>query len=122
MRNPDLFERSSGLWRAAVAAEFENDLGEDGDFYRTLWHEIGHYLGVDRDRSGRNLDEALQENSSLLEEMKADLVSLFLVPELRRRNYYTDEQVVLSTLPESGRAANVKPRRDHLTRPCSSCR
>jgi antirestriction protein ArdC len=49
----------------------------DGNFYRTLWHEVGHYLGVDRTKDDRDLDEALQEDSSVLEEMKADLVSLF---------------------------------------------
>ena len=54
-----------------------SDLTGDGNFQRTLWHEIGHYLGVDRDRQGRTLDVALEDYADAIEEMKADLVSLF---------------------------------------------
>ena len=57
----------------------------EGDFQRTLWHEVGHYLGVDRDAQGRTLDAALQEYADALEEMKADLVSLFALDAMHRR-------------------------------------
>jgi hypothetical protein len=113
MRNPDLFAVTLGTWAAAVAEPFEADLKVDGDFHRTLWHEIGHYLGVDRDRQGRELDVALQDNSAALEEMKADLVSLFLVPALRQKGYYDDERqraVYASGIRRT--LQNVKPRRD----------
>lgn len=93
MRDAALFGGTSSAWKAAVAEPFEGDLTRDGNFYRTLWHEVGHYLGVDRDRQGRNLDLALEANASTLEEMKADLVSLFVAPVLRERGYYTDEQL-----------------------------
>ncbi len=113
MREPNIFAGTSRNWEAAVAAEHKNDLSADGNFYRTLWHEVGHYLGVDRTKGGRDLDEALQENSSAMEEMKADLVSLFVVPALRKNNYYTDVQEravyasgILRVLQ------NNKPRRD----------
>lgn len=113
MREPNIFEGTSRTWEAAVAAEHKGDLTSEGNFYRTLWHEVGHYLGVDRTRDNRDLDEALQENASALEEMKADLVSLFAVPALRKTNYYTDTQVravyasgVLRVLQ------NNRPRRD----------
>lgn len=113
MRHPDLFTSSRADWRAAVAPEFGGDLTNEGNFYRTLWHEIGHYLGVDRDRQGRDLDQALEENASVLEEMKADLVSLFLVRELRKRGYY-DDQRMRSVYASGIRRVlqNVKPRRD----------
>jgi hypothetical protein len=74
---------------------------------------VGHYLGVDRTRDNRDLDEALQENASALEEMKADLVSLFAAPALRKTNYYTDAQ--LRAVYASGILRvlqNNKPRRD----------
>jgi antirestriction protein ArdC len=64
-----------------------------GNFERTLWHEIGHYLGVDRTVDGRALDDALGSVSNLLEEMKADLVSLFAAPALHASGYYTDAEL-----------------------------
>jgi hypothetical protein len=59
---------------------------------RTLWHEIGHYLGVDRTRDGREIDSALQDSADLFEEMKADLVALDAVPTLQASGYYTAAQ------------------------------
>jgi hypothetical protein len=59
---------------------------------RTLWHEIGHYLGVDRTTDGRDLDAALQSSADLYEEMKSDLVALDAVPMLAASGYYTLEQ------------------------------
>ena len=113
MRAPEIFGAAGNAWRAAVAPQFEAHLTAESNFQRTLWHEVGHYLGVDRTRDGRTLDEALGADSNLLEEMKADLVSLFAAPRLRQRGYYTDEQV--RSLYASGiyrTLQNNKPRRD----------
>ena len=113
MREPNIFQGTSRTWEAAVAAEHKSDLSADGNFYRTLWHEVGHYLGVDRTKDDRDLDEALQEDSSAMEEMKADLVSLFVAPALRKKDYYTDAQ--LRSVYASGILRvlqNNKPRRD----------
>jgi hypothetical protein len=113
MRNPDLFTGTSKRWEAAVAVAHQNELTSEGNFYRTLWHEVGHYLGVDQTKDGRDLDTALQENSSAMEEMKADLVSLFVAEALRKQNYYTAEQ--LRSVYASGILRvlqNNKPRRD----------
>jgi hypothetical protein len=76
MSHPDLFASRSDSWRAVVVAEQADDLVPEGDLQRTLWHEIGHYLGVDRTADGRSLDAALGGSADALEEMKADLVSL----------------------------------------------
>jgi hypothetical protein len=113
MRNPGLFESTSTSWEAAVAPAHRDELTSDGNFYRTLWHEVGHYLGVDVTKDGQDLDTALQENSSLLEEMKADLVSLFVAEALQKQGYYTSDQ--LRALYASGIyrvLQNNKPRRD----------
>ena len=113
MRDQSIFQSTSGTLTAAVGPEEAKDLTTEGNFYRTLWHEVGHYLGVDRTKDGRDLDEALQEDSSVLEEMKADLVSLFVAEALRKQGYYTEAQLksvyaggILRVLQ------NNKPRRD----------
>jgi hypothetical protein len=113
MREPNIFEGTSRTFAAAVGEEQAKALTPDGNFYRTLWHEVGHYLGVDRTANGRDLDDALQDNSNAMEEMKADLVSLFVAEELHKQGYYTDAQLrsvyaggVLRVLQ------NNRPRRD----------
>ena len=93
MRDPDIFGGSNRSFQTAVAAEFHSHLTPDANFYRTLWHEVGHYLGPDVTRDGRDFDAAMGADASLLEEMKADLVSLFAGRELRSRGYFTDAQL-----------------------------
>jgi hypothetical protein len=113
MRDPGTFGGSSDVWRAAVAPEFASHLTVDANFYRTLWHEVGHYLGPDLAADGRTLDEALGADGNLIEEMKADLVSLHVARELRRRDYYSADQ--LRALYASGilrTLQNNKPRRE----------
>lgn len=77
MENADLFAVTLKRWQGVVDAAHADDLTPSGQFQRTLWHEIGHYLGADRDRQGRPVDVALAEHADAMEEMKADLVSLF---------------------------------------------
>ena len=93
LQNPEIFEANRIAWQTAVAPIHQDELMPDGQFYYTLWHEVGHYLGIDRTKSGRDLDDALQENSNTLEEMKADLVSLFSAEALRKQGYYTPVQL-----------------------------
>jgi hypothetical protein len=112
MRHPEIFKGSGNAWGAAVAPAHASELTFDGSFYRTLWHEVGHYLGVDQTKDGRDLDTALQADASLLEEMKADLVSLYVAEALRKQGYYTDAQ--LRSLYASGIQRvlqNNRPRR-----------
>jgi zincin-like metallopeptidase len=113
MREPNIFEGTSRAFAAAVGEAQAKELTSDGNFYRTLWHEVGHYLGVDRTKDNRDLDQALQDDASALEEMKADLVSLFVAEALHKQGYYTDAQLrsvyaggILRVLQ------NNKPRRD----------
>lgn len=113
MRDQNIFGASSGTLAAALGEEGAKALTPDGNFYRTLWHEVGHYLGVDQTKDGRDLDQALQNDADSLEEMKADLVSLFVAEALHKQGYYTDAQLrsvyaggILRVLQ------NNKPRRD----------
>ncbi len=92
LQNPEIFDANRTAWQVAVAPNHKDELTPDGQFYYTLWHEVGHYLGVDRTKNGTDLDAALQENSNTLEEMKADLVSLYAAEALQKQGYYTTEQ------------------------------
>jgi hypothetical protein len=113
MRHPDIFASASDGWRAAVSDQHDAELTPEGNFQRTLWHEVGHYLGVDRTRTGADLDVALQNNADLLEEMKADLVSLYAIPLLRQQGYYTDVQMRAVYASGINRVLqNNRPRRD----------
>jgi hypothetical protein len=107
MKNPTLFAADERVWRAATSDVHAQDLKPEGNFERTLWHEIGHYLGPDRDRQGRTLDVALENHADALEEMKSDLVSLFALHRMRHPS--------LRAIQASGirrTLQNVKPRSD----------
>ncbi|UCE02845.1 MAG: NUDIX hydrolase [Candidatus Latescibacterota bacterium] len=93
LTHPDLFASRLQAWQAAVATAHAEDLQPAGGYHRTLWHEIGHYLGPDLTRDGRTVAEALEENSSTFEEMKSDLVSLFLARALHQRGYHDDARL-----------------------------
>jgi hypothetical protein len=90
LENPGIFSARENAYQAAVATEFHSSYTPEGDFYRTMFHEIGHYLGPDADRNGRNLDIVLEEDSSIMEELKADLVSLYLARPLQGKGYYDE--------------------------------
>ena len=113
MRAPELFDAGSSAWAASVAPEFADHLTADSLFHRTLWHEIGHYLGVDRTRDNRDLDVALGADANLIEEMKSDLVSLFAGPQLQRQGYFNAEQLRAHRASGINRTLqNVRPRRE----------
>ncbi len=88
LTNPALFAVSKRRFDAVVAAEYRDDLTLDSGFDRTLWHEVGHYLGVDKTADGRRLSDALRDRSDLFEELKADLVSLYVAKGLSESGYY----------------------------------
>jgi hypothetical protein len=107
MKHPDIFTADLRVWKTATQDAHANDLADDGNFQRTLWHEIGHYLGVDRDKNGRTLDVALEDYADAIEEMKSDLVSLFALDRMKHPS--------LRAIQASGirrTLQNVKPRRD----------
>ncbi len=113
MRNPDIFKGSGDTFGAAMAAPYAGHLTSDANFYRTLWHEVGHYLGPDLTKNGGQFADALGADASLMEEMKADLVSLSVAEELKTRGYYTADQ--LRALYASGILRvlqNNRPRRE----------
>jgi hypothetical protein len=88
--NPAIFDSVRQQFDAVVVPEQRGHLAIDGSFNRTLWHEIGHYLGVSVTADGRGLGAALAEYADLVEEMKSDLVSLHAAPTLLEIGYYDD--------------------------------
>jgi hypothetical protein len=116
LKNSDLFANAQKRWNAAIAPASRGGLAGDGGsggFQRTLWHEIGHYLGPEWTRDGRGLDQALAGWADAVEEMKSDLVSLFAMQKLAERGLATPER--LSAVRASGilRVLNDnQPRRD----------
>ena len=112
LRHPEIHASNLETWKAAVAPAHHGELQAEGSFNRTVWHEIGHYLGPDRDPKGVPLITALEDAYSPLEEMKADLVSLYSAKSLRDSGFFDDR--ALSQIYASGilrTLNNVKPRR-----------
>jgi hypothetical protein len=113
MRNAELFGNTQGVWKALMTSPFDGDLTEEGELNRTLWHEIGHYLGVDRDKRGRPLDVALQAPADTIEELKADLVALFAANLLQKSGVYSDHEMVAVYASGINRTfQDAKPRRE----------
>ena len=75
MKHPAIFAADLRVFRAATVDAHANDYAPEGNFLRTLWHEIGHYLGPNGDSLGEYRDS--------VEEMKSDLVSLFALHRMK---------------------------------------
>ena len=99
MRHPAIFAADQRVFRAVTDERHANDYASEGNFLRTLWHEIGHYLGPNGD--------TLDEYSDSVEEMKSDLVSLFALHRMKHPS--------LRAIQAGGirrTLQNVKPRSD----------
>ncbi|HYR26913.1 MAG TPA: NUDIX hydrolase [Thermoanaerobaculia bacterium] len=99
MRHPDIFAADLRVFRAVTVPAHANDYAAEGNFLRTLWHEIGHYLGPNGD--------SLDEYADSVEEMKSDLVSLFALHRMKHPS--------LRAIQAGGirrTLQNVKPRSD----------
>lgn len=115
MTHPELFAQVDRVWRSAAAPAFADHLAPEGGFHRTLWHEIGHYLGPDTTRGGEPLDRALQGWADALEEMKADLVSLFALHHLHGQGAVPDER--LRAVQASGILRTLQNNRPRIDQP-----
>ena len=83
MKNPDLFANAAAaLERRHGARLARGGLAGEGGFQRTLWHEIGHYLGPERDARRARPRSGAPGWADAVEEMKSDLVSLFAMQRL----------------------------------------
>jgi hypothetical protein len=90
LMNPRIFANALRDFKEATIPDHHDELSPEGNLNYTLWHEIGHYLGVDQTSEGRELDEVLEDTADILEELKADLVSLFAAGMLREQGLFND--------------------------------
>lgn len=94
MHDAAWFDPASAIWRAVIAPTQATDLTSEAMLRRALWHEVGHFVGIDKTKDGRPLAEAFTHHEAeLLEEMKGDMFALYSVRMLRQRGYYDDAQV-----------------------------
>jgi len=94
LANPAIFANKKKGFDAVVDSCCNDHLTPEGGFNRTLWHEVGHYLGVAKTADGQNLGEALSDTADLIEEMKSDLVSLYAIPALRSSGFHNNDAVL----------------------------
>lgn len=113
LKHPELHQNDLARWRAVMAPVHHEELGVDGKLYRTFWHEVGHYLGPDKTTGGRPVQAALANTHNHFEEMKADLVSLYLAKSLRAQGLY-DERTLRQVYANGILRVlqSVKPRRE----------
>ncbi len=107
-----MFGDSAQIFAAAVGPDLAADYQPEGPLYRTLWHEIGHYLGVARTLDGRDLGSALSPWGDLFEELKSDLFAIRGPPA---RGAGVDREARLRAIYAAGISRvlqRVKPRRE----------
>ena len=111
--NDRIFSLAKNAFEAATSETHHGDLTQEGNLYRTFWHEVGHYLGPATTADGREIALALGRTSNVLDEMKSDLISLYSVEYLRARGFY-DERQAHSVYASGIRRVLLKnrPRRD----------
>ena len=111
--NDQVFSIARNAFDAATNETHRGDLSQEGNLYRTFWHEVGHYLGPATTEDGRDIALALGRTSNVLDEMKSDLIALYAVEYLRERGFY-DERQARSVYASGIRRVLLKnkPRRD----------
>jgi len=82
IQNPAVLDIARRRFEAIVAEVHHGELAPTGNFDRTVFHEVGHYLGPSRTADGRLIGEALGNLQNCIEELKSDLLSLWLMPRL----------------------------------------
>lgn len=92
IEHPEIVARARARFAAAVAPAHVDELGVRGNLDRTVWHEVGHYLGPKVTTDGRVVTVALGELHNHFEELKADLVSLWSVPRLLSMGVLDEER------------------------------
>lgn len=113
--HPELGEIARRKWRAAVAPAHAEEPAAEGGLERTLWHEIGHYLGPDATAAGGALGDALESWADAVEEMKSDLVALFALQSFHARGIASAER--LRAVEASGILRTLQDRRPRRDQP-----
>jgi hypothetical protein len=86
LTDDELFEHPGAIWRAVMTPAQADDLTGEAMLQRTLWHETGHFVGIEHTKA----HDALGPDAEMLEELKGDLFAVFSARMLRERGYYDD--------------------------------
>jgi hypothetical protein len=113
--HPAVVARLERRWRAAMAPVHHDELTAEGMFRQTTWHEVGHYLGPDTQRSGKTFDDALAEDAAVMEELKAELLSTFACLWLQGVGAYTPSDV--RAVAAGGLLGSLRPVRPLRSQP-----
>jgi hypothetical protein len=111
----DVVARLERRWRAAMAPVHHDELTAVGLFRQTTWHEVGHYLGPDTQRSGQTFEDALAEDAAIVEELKSELLSTFACLWLERAGAYSRDDV--RAVAAAGILAGLRPVRPLRSQP-----
>lgn len=69
-----------------IAADQRKHVGFDPFFAETMFHEVAHGLGIKKTIDGKGMvREVMKEHASSLEEGKADILGLYMISELHKK-------------------------------------
>ncbi len=78
-----------------IARDQRKHITFDAFFGNTMFHEVAHGLGIKDTINGRgSVRDALKEQSSALEEGKADILGLYMVTKLREQGEIADGELM----------------------------
>ncbi len=79
-----------------IAEDQQKHVTFDAFFENTMFHEVAHGLGIKNTLDGAGtVREALKENSTAIEEGKADILGLYMVDILTKMNELGEDQVLM---------------------------
>jgi hypothetical protein len=77
-----------------IAENQQQHITFDAFFNNVMFHEIAHGLGIKHTLTGKGtVREALQDQSSALEEGKADILGLYMIMNLEKRGEWEDNRL-----------------------------
>ncbi len=66
----------------------------DAFFENTMFHEVAHGLGIKKTLKGNDVDKAMRNFSTSLEEGKADILGLYMVTQLAEMGEFPDKDLM----------------------------
>ena len=78
-----------------IVEEQQKNISFDAFFENTMFHEVAHGLGIKNTLDGKGtVREALKENSTAIEEGKADILGLYMVDMLTKMGELGEDQIL----------------------------
>jgi len=77
-----------------IAEEQREHITFDAFFENIMYHEVAHGLGLNQTLDGRSVRSALKEQYSALEEGKADILSLYLITQMKEMGMMEEKELM----------------------------